>query len=98
MKPEIQKPAGGTSDALSVIEHGVARLWSEVLQTPDLPNAVDNFFSLGGDSMAMVMLEHRIAEEFSIELPAGSVLSAPTVRELSALIEKTNQERHGSST
>lgn len=71
----------------SVTERAVAALWCEVLETTELPDATDNFFALGGDSMAMVLLEFRIKEEFSVELPAGAVLGAPTLRELSALVD-----------
>jgi len=71
----------------SDIELAVAALWSEVLQTERLPGSADNFFSLGGDSMAMVLLEFRIGEEFCVDLPAGAVLDAPVLRDLCALIE-----------
>lgn len=72
---------------LTTTERAVAELWSEVLQTDQHPNATDNFFSLGGDSMSMVILEFRINEEFAVELPAGTLLGAPTLRELSVLID-----------
>jgi hypothetical protein len=54
--------------------------------TPPL-RATDDFFALGGDSIAMVLLEYRINEELSVDLPAGTVLGAPTLRELSVLID-----------
>ena len=76
-------------------EQSVAALWKEVLQTAELPDATANFFELGGNSMTMVMLEFRIKEEFSAELPIGALLRAPTVRELSILIDAT---RAGPST
>ena len=75
------------SQQLSATERGVAELWSEVLQTDRVPSASDNFFSLGGDSMGMVTVEYRIKEEFSVELPPGALLGAPTLRELSALVD-----------
>lgn len=54
---------------------------------PELPGAEDNFFALGGDSTAMVMVELRIQEELSIEVPPGAMLNAPSLRELTHLIE-----------
>ncbi len=81
-------PREGAS-SLSTTERLVAELWREVLQTVDLPNATDNFFSLGGDSMAMTMVEFRIKEELSVELSAGAILNAPSLRELSALVDAT---------
>jgi acyl carrier protein len=65
----------------------LAQLWREVLQTPALPGEADNFFALGGDSMMMTMLEFRIGEELSVELPPGAVLNAPSLRELAALVQ-----------
>jgi acyl carrier protein len=70
-------------------EHKVCAIWQEVLALPDLPAAADDFFALGGDSTAMLMVELRIHEELAVELPTGSLLTAPTVRELARLIEHT---------
>ena len=70
-------------------ERTIAALWKEVLATDESPGPADNFFALGGDSTAMVLVELRIKEEFSVELPVGSMLGAPSVRELSYLVEKS---------
>lgn len=75
------------AEVTTAAEPGVAALWKEVLQLERLPSASDDFFALGGDSLTMVLLEFRIKEEFSIELPQGAVLGAPTVRELSKLVD-----------
>lgn len=72
---------------LTATERAVAALWCEALQMADLPRAPDNFFALGGDSMTMTMLEFRIKEELSVELPAGALFNAPSLRELSALVD-----------
>jgi acyl carrier protein len=80
MTPESAEP-------FTEIERVVARLWQQVLDTPSLPRPLDNFFSLGGDSIAMIMVELRIKEEFSVDLPEGALLSASSLRELSQLIE-----------
>lgn len=55
---------------------------------PELPGAEDNFFALGGDSTAMVMVELRIQEELSVELPPGAMLNAPSLRELAHLVDE----------
>lgn len=70
------------------LERAVAGIWQEVLNTPSLPGPMDNFFSLGGDSVAMIMVELRIKEEFTVQLPEGSVLTTSSLRELSQLIEE----------
>ena len=82
---------------LNATEHVVATLWREVLQTSELPRATDNFFDLGGDSMMMTMVEFRIKEELSVELPAGTLLGAPSLRDLSALIEAKIGDPHSAT-
>lgn len=67
-------------------EHLLADLWREVLHVDETPKGDDNFFALGGDSMAMVTLEFRIQEETGISLPPGALLAAPTLRQLTALV------------
>src|SRR3569833_3070894 len=81
---------------LSATEHALALIWSEVLQNDALPSAEDDFFELGGDSMAMVLVESRIKEEFSVELPTGAMLRASTLRMVSKLIESRCAHPRGS--
>jgi len=66
----------------------VAELWREVLQTQELPGPDDDFFALGGDSMAMATVEFRIMEELAVQLSPGATLGAPTLRELSTLVDQ----------
>lgn len=73
------------------IEHDLALLWQQVLDTDFLPRPSDDFFSLGGDSVAMIMTELRIKEEFSVDLPEGAMLGVSSLRELSQLIEKCRE-------
>lgn len=73
---------------LSDTEGRLAALWCEVLQLAPRPSRADNFFELGGDSMTMTMLEYRIKEELTVDIPVGSLLRAPTLRELSTLIDE----------
>lgn len=87
MVTNLHNPTTELDKPLNATERAVAELWNEVLQTDQQPSASDNFFSLGGDSMSMVILEFRINEEFSVKLPAGAVLGTPTLGELSALID-----------
>ena len=72
---------------LNPTERSVAALWSDVLQMAQWPGIDENFFELGGDSMAMVVLELRVQEEFGVDVPDGSLLSAPTIGEFSAFID-----------
>lgn len=72
---------------LTVTEQALADLWIEVLRGTANPQPNDDFFAVGGDSMAMVTLEFRIKEEMGVELAPGTVLAAPTLRQLSSTID-----------
>jgi acyl carrier protein len=76
------------TDFTTEIEHELASLWQQVLNTDFLPRPSDDFFSLGGDSVAMIMAEVRIKEEFSIDFPEGAMLGVSSLRELSLLIAR----------
>ena len=76
-----------TGPPLTATERVIAALWSEVLDLPQLPHATDNFFSVGGDSMTMAIVESRIQEELLAQMPPGAILGAPTLCELSALVD-----------
>lgn len=80
---------GGQSPGAT--EREVGALWLEVLQLSEPPCAEDNFFAVGGDSMSMALLEIRIQEEWALELPAGTLMSAPTLRELCRVIDEHRQ-------
>jgi len=82
--------------SLSETERAIAEIWSESLQLKDLPQAGDDFFDLGGDSMTMTMVEFRIQEELSKELPAGILLRTPSLGELSAAVDAA-RSAHGAS-
>jgi acyl carrier protein len=73
------------------VEKALAALWQEVLNTDTLPGPTDNFFSLGGDSIAMIAVELRIKEELSANIPEGAMLSTSSLRELSELISQNGE-------
>lgn len=80
------------TSSLSATEHAIAELWQEALQVAQLPSEDDDFFSLGGDSLSMVMVEFRIAEELAVQVPPGATLGASTLRDLAALVDATRAE------
>lgn len=66
-------------------EPRLARLYEEVLAVEPV-GATDDFFDLGGHSLLATQLMLRIEDEFAQQLPISTVVKAPTVRELSALL------------
>ncbi|MEX1008956.1 MAG: non-ribosomal peptide synthetase [Acidimicrobiia bacterium] len=56
----------------------------------------DDFFDLGGDSLAAIELMSAIDEQFGIDLPPSTLLEAPTTAELAPLLN--HRRARGSST
>lgn len=73
------------------IQNVVAELWTHALQIDRCLGARDDFFALGGDSLTMVMVELCVQEEFSIELPPGSLLARPALEDFCNLIDGMRQ-------
>ncbi|WMC84287.1 type I polyketide synthase [Streptomyces rochei] len=59
-------------------EEAVTRLWEETLGIGGI-GVHDNFFDLGGDSMRAVLLAGRLRQTGTLDVPAATLLAAPTV-------------------
>lgn len=73
-------------DYLSPIEQKVAKIWFQCLGITDITPQTD-FFDVGGDSLLATQLTARLGQELSISLDTHSLLQAPTLGKLAALIE-----------
>jgi len=74
---------------LTSTEREVAAIWCEILQLGTSLHPTDNFFSLGGDSLAMTMVLFRVGEALGVELPAAALLETPELRGFCALVDST---------
>lgn len=76
-------------ESLSEDAPTVARLraiWESVLGVPGIGDR-DDYFALGGTSLQAVRVFNLILERFGVELPLSSLIEAPTVAELAAVVE-----------
>ncbi len=74
----------GTDDASRAptgSEADLAAIFAEVLGVARV-GLDDDFFEMGGDSLGVVELVGLVADRFSVDIPASTVLAAPTVAEL----------------
>src|SRR5699024_8573956 len=71
-------------------EQVLAELWAEILAAPRV-GAHDNFFELGGDSIRSVRVM-SLAHPQGLRISPGDVFDHPTVAELAALIDGTDEE------
>jgi acyl transferase domain-containing protein/thioesterase domain-containing protein/acyl carrier protein len=75
----------GRSSALNLVEAGIAEVWRELLGVDDV-SGDDDFFALGGHSLAAVRLFARIRKQFAVDLPLATLFEAPTLSSLAAIV------------
>jgi len=72
----------------------MAKIWQEILKVPSV-GVEDNFFQLGGQSLQAAKLFQRIASEFDRKLPLATLFLAPTIAQLSAIIDDQSSANAG---
>ena len=70
----------------SATETGMQKLWQQVLDVQSI-GIHDNFFSLGGHSLAVMRLINLCNSQFQVSLPMRFLFDYPTIAELSAAID-----------
>ncbi|HLG61269.1 MAG TPA: non-ribosomal peptide synthetase [Ktedonosporobacter sp.] len=78
---------GEIAEPRTPIEEKIAAIIARLLETERV-GSDENFFMLGGHSLLGTQVIARIAETFGIDLPLRVLFDAPTVRSLSAEIER----------
>jgi len=69
----------------SEAERGVAKAWCEVLRV-DQVGLHQNFFELGGNSLMLLPLQHRLQRFLERPIPLTALFRAPTVHLLAELL------------
>jgi amino acid adenylation domain-containing protein len=69
----------------TAIEEKVAEIWRDVLSLKAV-EIHDNFFDLGGHSLAASLVISRVIQAFQLDLPFKSLFDAPTVAAMTAII------------
>ncbi len=81
------QPPSSAPDAELDTEQTVSMLFTEMLGLPKV-DPEDNFFDLGGDSLVATEVLGKLEQLLPVELEIRSIYRAPSVRELTALIEE----------
>jgi acyl transferase domain-containing protein/thioesterase domain-containing protein len=77
--------AGGPAGALNEVESAIAQAWRELLGVEGIARD-DDFFALGGHSLAAVRLFAKIRKRFSVDLPLATLFQASTLGGLAAVV------------
>ena len=91
-KAAVSQPAGRQPQ--SDIERRIVELISDILVT-DAVTIDDNFFDLGGHSIAAVQLLGKIARDFHVRLPLERLFENPTAGHLAAVTEEMQTNGRG---
>lgn len=78
----FQSPDGVTAS----IQSALAALWCEALSRETAIGPEDDFFTLGGDSLAMTIVLFRVKEVLGIDLPPGALLESPSFASFCGLV------------
>jgi amino acid adenylation domain-containing protein len=71
-------------------EELLSQIWAEILHVSDV-GIHDNFFELGGNSLLATQVVSRVRSLLKRDVPLRSVFEAPTVANLSRLIDETEE-------
>ncbi len=82
LRPEGEA-AGAGQPPRTPVEEWIARLWKEILGIENLGRN-DNFFALGGHSLAATRLVSRLKSALGVEIPLQAIFEAPTLADLAA--------------
>jgi aryl carrier-like protein len=85
--PVPPEPASRTAELWDEVERELAGLWGELLErAPE--HSDDDFFALGGDSLAAVRLLGRLREHWGERVPVANLFAVPTLEEMAAAMRR----------
>ena len=67
-------------------EEAIAAIWMEVLKK-DAVSVDDDFIALGGHSLLAIRVLGRLSRKFGVRLPLRTLFDAPTVSQLSEIVD-----------
>ncbi|QLE40511.1 amino acid adenylation domain-containing protein [Nostoc sp. C052] len=90
--PEALRPTLTTSYEIpqSKIEQQIAKLWQEVLHLEQV-GIHDNFFDLGGHSLLMIQVNHKLRSILQREISVVTMFQNPTIYSLAQYLSQQRQ-------
>jgi acyl carrier protein len=88
-RPDLDTPYAAPR---TPVEAELAQIWSEVLSVDPL-GIYDNFFDLGGHSLAATRIVSQVIKKFQLEIPLRSLFESPTVAEMAGVITQSQANK-----
>jgi amino acid adenylation domain-containing protein len=90
-RPELDTPyVAGTTP----VEEQLAKIWAEVLSLNRV-GIHDNFFDLGGHSLAATRVVSQVIKKFQVEIPLEELFQSPTIAAMAAAITEHQAQKLG---
>jgi len=87
LRRPVSRPGGEAGGEVSgPTERAVAEVWRAVLGVPRV-GAADNFFEIGGHSLAIAAVQARLGKALGREIPIVDLFRHPTIRTLAAHLD-----------
>jgi len=90
-RPELSSPFAAPRNST---EKQLATVWTEVLSL-DQVGIHDNFFDLGGHSLAATRVVSRVVKAFQLKLPLKALFESPTIADMALLISQNQTKQAG---
>jgi amino acid adenylation domain-containing protein len=90
-RPELTDPYLAPRDD---IERKLSQIWSTILVIDEI-GVHDNFFDLGGHSLAASRVISSVIQTFQVDLSVKALFDTPTVAEMAAMIMECQKRRLG---
>jgi amino acid adenylation domain-containing protein len=90
-RPELDIPFAASR---TPVEQQLASIWADVLAL-DQVGIHDNFFDLGGHSLAAMRVVSRVIKQFQLQIPLQSLFRSPTTAEMAAVITEHQGKQLG---
>lgn len=84
---ETSEPQAASSGAPESLVKEVSALWEEYLDCAEV-RAEDDFFVLGGNSLAGIKIIERVAQDYGVQLSVRDFYLAQTPARVAELIER----------
>ena len=94
--PGRSRPELGTAYTVPTtpVEAALAKIWSELLAL-DRVGIHDNFFDLGGHSLAAMRVVSQVMKRFQLDMPIQCLFESPTVAEMAAVLTEYQAKKIG---
>jgi acyl carrier protein len=76
------------------VELHLAEIWAEILSLNEV-GIHDNFFDMGGHSLAVMRVVSQLIKQFQIEVPLQFLFQSPTVSEMAGVITEHQAKKFG---